>query len=665
MKLTHGRVKAALFGMALASSSLSAHAGTAFVHLFEWKWNDIASECENFLGPKGFDAVQISPPHEHTAGPYWWTRYQPVSFTNLTSRSGTEAELQSMINRCHAAGVKIYADVVMNNWASFQDYGNIASGGDSWSPRNYPDLSTWDFHSDCTISNYGDANNVWDCGLYGMPDLDTGKSYPQDYVANYLKKLVAMGVDGFRIDAAKHIRPSELDTILGKANRPWSFLEVIGASGEAVQPSQYTYIAPITEFKYGVDVANNFRGQIKNLKTLGASWGLLPSDQAIVFVDNHDRERGHGGGGNLTYKDGALYNLANVYMLAFPYGYPKVMSGYSFTDTDAGPPGGSANCDSGAWVCQHRWGNIANMVGFRNYTLGAWSVNNWWDNGGNQIAFSRGDKGFVAINNENYAMQQTLQTGLPAGSYCDVLAGAEPCSGAVIQVAGNGMATVNVPAKAAVALHGGAMSGGGCTSNCPPAQNFASLSVRGTFNGWGTTAMTLVANNTWQATVTLTGAANQRLKFDVYGDWGTNYGDTNADGVLEQSGGDIYHSGAGEYRITVNDQNLTYTIEQQGVCGQCFSGNFSQLHFRGTANGWSTTAMNLVANNVWETVVTFDGQANQRFKFDVHGDWSQNYGDNNADGVLEQTGGDIFTGVTGTYKVQVNDQTLTYSLSAI
>ncbi|HSK02394.1 MAG TPA: hypothetical protein VK932_14175, partial [Kofleriaceae bacterium] len=26
---------------------------TAFVHLFEWKWSDIARECEAYLGPKG------------------------------------------------------------------------------------------------------------------------------------------------------------------------------------------------------------------------------------------------------------------------------------------------------------------------------------------------------------------------------------------------------------------------------------------------------------------------------------------------------------------------------------------------------------------------------------------------------------------------------------
>jgi hypothetical protein len=29
------------------------------VHLFEWSWDSIAQECENFLGPKGFCGVQV------------------------------------------------------------------------------------------------------------------------------------------------------------------------------------------------------------------------------------------------------------------------------------------------------------------------------------------------------------------------------------------------------------------------------------------------------------------------------------------------------------------------------------------------------------------------------------------------------------------------------
>ena len=29
-------------------------------------------------------------------------------------------------------------------------------------------------------------------------------------------------------------------------------------------------------------------------------------------------------------------------------------------------------------------------------------VEHWWDNGNNQIAWARGNKGFIAINNDNY-----------------------------------------------------------------------------------------------------------------------------------------------------------------------------------------------------------------------------------------------------------------------
>lgn len=34
---------------------------TTIVHLFEWRWEDIAQECERFLGPRGFGGVQVQP----------------------------------------------------------------------------------------------------------------------------------------------------------------------------------------------------------------------------------------------------------------------------------------------------------------------------------------------------------------------------------------------------------------------------------------------------------------------------------------------------------------------------------------------------------------------------------------------------------------------------
>ena len=40
-----------------------------FVQMFEWRWTDLAHECEEYLGPTGYTAVQTSPPQEHIPGP--------------------------------------------------------------------------------------------------------------------------------------------------------------------------------------------------------------------------------------------------------------------------------------------------------------------------------------------------------------------------------------------------------------------------------------------------------------------------------------------------------------------------------------------------------------------------------------------------------------------
>jgi alpha-amylase len=49
---------------------------SGMVHLFEWKWSDIARECENFLAPNGYGGVQISPPTENTAVTLDWLRWK-------------------------------------------------------------------------------------------------------------------------------------------------------------------------------------------------------------------------------------------------------------------------------------------------------------------------------------------------------------------------------------------------------------------------------------------------------------------------------------------------------------------------------------------------------------------------------------------------------------
>ena len=485
----------------------------AFVHLFEWKWTDVARECETYLGPKKFTAVQISPPSEHnwvTTGdgaPYpWWMRYQTVSYRLDRSRSGTRAEFIDMVNRCNAAGVAIYADAVINHMTATS--GTVSSAGPStWDVSSYPHVPYGpnDFHAPCAINNYGDAFQVQNCGLSGLRDLDTGSAYVRGKIADYLVELYNLGVRGFRIDAAKHIHPADLGAIISAvearvATPPYWFLEVIGSAGEAVQPDQYFGLGnnavDVTEFKYGRELFGKFAGggKLADLRTFGETWALMPNDRAVAFTDNHDKQRGHGGGGNyLTYHNGPTYDLANVFMLAWPYGYPALMSSYAFSknndfDTSHGPPyyqgtgatrgpwdGGVAapacfNQTVGNWVCEHRFRPIGNMVAFRAATMASWFVSDWWDNGNNRIAFGRGTTGFVVINGESGTLSRTFKTGLPAGQYCDVLSGdftpspaGGTCAGTVVTVDGAGNASFTVAQYTAAAIHAGAKHGGGST----------------------------------------------------------------------------------------------------------------------------------------------------------------------------------------------------------
>lgn len=449
----------AALGAATMLPTQQAHAG-AFVHLFEWKWSDVAQECENFLGPKGFSAVQVSPPQEHIQGDEWWTRYQPVSY-QLQSRSGDDNAFANMVQRCNAVGVDIYVDAVINHTAAAGSGTGTAGSPYNSTSLDYPDYSSNDFHPHCDIQPEDYGNDAWrvrNCRLVGLPDLATGAEYVRNTLAGYLNHLTSLGVRGVRIDAAKHIEPSDIDAILSRVNDPlYVFQEVIDAGNEAVNAGEYTHISDVTEFRYSAAIGDVFRNQrLANLSHFGEAWGFMASDKAVVFTDNHDNQRGHGAGGSniLTYNDGSVYNLANVFMLAWPYGYPKVMSSFSFSDSDQGPPAqtvyqnGEANC-GGAWVCEHRWDTIANMVEFRNVTDGT-EVSDWWDNGNNQIAFSRGDRGFVAINREGSTFSRTFTTALPDGEYRNI-SGDDSCIG--VQ---DGQVSLTIPSMEAAALHIGA-----------------------------------------------------------------------------------------------------------------------------------------------------------------------------------------------------------------
>ena len=139
---------------------------TAFVHLFEWDWPRIARECEEFLGPAGYAAVQVSPPQEHVEGPQWWTRYQPVSY-EIISRSGDREQFVDMTERCRAVGVEIYVDAVINHMTGHSNHmtgepGGTGVGGTEYGEYEYPGLYGYDDFHHCDRNEGDDIVNFED-----------------------------------------------------------------------------------------------------------------------------------------------------------------------------------------------------------------------------------------------------------------------------------------------------------------------------------------------------------------------------------------------------------------------------------------------------------------------------------------------------------------------
>lgn len=434
---------------------------TVMVQLFEWPWADVARECEEYLGPNGFAAVQVSPPQESLVlgKNAWWERYQPVSFA-IDSRSGDEAAFVDMVERCHAARVDIYVDAVINHMAGIAE--GVGSAGTKYKKYNHDGLFTPDDFHFCgkngnnQIVNFMDRFEVQFCELLGLADLKTESEHVRDTLAEYLNRLLDMGVAGFRIDSAKHIPASDLQAIVSRLKRrPFVVSETYIGQGEPVTVQEYFPVGNVNLFDYAFGISASFNsGHIAGLP--GAIAHYIDSRKAVVFVENHDLQRTTSSFSLGYSKDPQAYWLANVFMMTWPYGYPQLFSGYSFTEFDEGPPvdrigrtlpvlDEDGNC-TGPWLCEHRLPGFAALAKFRNYTDSSFYASQLWTRGDSQLAFSRGTRGFVAINAGASAMRADIPTDLPDGAYRDLLG----VNGTVhVQ---NSMARVTLAPRSAVVL---------------------------------------------------------------------------------------------------------------------------------------------------------------------------------------------------------------------
>ena len=155
-----------------------------------------------------------------------------------------------MINTCREKGVRVYADAVINHMSGngndmYADHRNNAGSCVHWGPKAGSDGSPWwttgwqyennkytgkrpglefpavpytasDFHCERSLNSWTDPDILNRGWLTGLTDLNNEKDYVRQRTADYITSMLSMGVSGIRVDAAKHIHPTNLAAIFRK-----------------------------------------------------------------------------------------------------------------------------------------------------------------------------------------------------------------------------------------------------------------------------------------------------------------------------------------------------------------------------------------------------------------------------------------------------------------
>ena len=172
------------------------------------------------------------------------------------------------------------------------------------------------------------------------------------------------------------------------------------------------------------------------------------------------------------------------------------------------------------------------------------------------------------------------------------------------------------------------------------------------YNNWGAFAdgqfYTTDQADVFVAYVTLVPG---EIKFRENNAWDNDFGDTDADGTLDAGGDNIAITDAGTYKITMNLNDNTYTIDEfsWGVVGSGY-------------NDWGASPdakfyYDYTTDTFKVGVRLIDGE----IKFRQNNAWDSDFGDTGADGTLD-AGGDNIAVTAGHYTITLDFNMNTYTI---
>ncbi|MEK4513354.1 alpha-amylase [Paenibacillus sp. FSL K6-2524] len=368
------------------------------MQFFEWNsakdgghWNELAAQAKN-LSDVGITAIWIPPAYKGHVGiddvGYGVYDFYDLGEFNqkgtVRTKYGTKAELKTAVNALHSNNVQVYADIVVNHMMGADQTENIKVTQVEGNNRNN---TISEFNTNVSTKyNFSGRNNTysgfkWDWThfdgsddygkIYRYPGkswdwevssengnydylMGTDLDYDNQYVADEIKKwgvwyVNEIGLDGYRLDAVKHIKYSFMQEFLENARaKTGKELFSVGEFIGSVNDLQY-YLSKVSQSMslFDFPMRNNFAQASSsngNFDLRNLSSGTLTavnSTKSVTFVENHDTQPDRG-----TDAHGApvldwFKPLAYAYTLTREAGYPTVFYGdyYGTRSSSTAAPG--------------------------------------------------------------------------------------------------------------------------------------------------------------------------------------------------------------------------------------------------------------------------------------------------------------------------------------
>ncbi|MCH5217044.1 MAG: alpha-amylase [Muribaculaceae bacterium] len=453
-----GGMALAMIGMSVAQTAYATDRIThnpdatnteTIMHVWSWNFPEIARNMKN-IADAGFTMVQTSPVQksffpkgsgkkifdENVTEGNWYYYYQPTDWKIGNQIVGTREQMVEMMDSAKKYNIAVIVDVLPNH---------TAFDIDSVAPEFYAAVGGRDkmFHTNglTPIRDYNDREQSTLMAMGNLPDVNTENPDFQKYYLEFVNDLLGLGVKGFRYDTAKHIgvHSDPVDTEAGvKENDFWDVVtgrkSVKGVKLAVPADSLFIYgeilqdrnVPELEYAEYMGQTASSYghvlREMLDHRSADGidiVSWYHTAAPEFLTtWVESHDTYANAHESAHLT--DDQI-RQAWVFLTARQNGTPLFFN----------RPAGSTRTNYYGNNVLGAMGNdefmhpeVVAVNNFRKAMAGQ-KENIQIANDGVVLVVNRGKKGAAIVNLSTVAQKIDVPTGLPNGTYKDVVYGQE------------------------------------------------------------------------------------------------------------------------------------------------------------------------------------------------------------------------------------------------